>query len=565
MPAKLVTAPVFLISLAWIALGHFLDFENYGQVADPYERVLLLVAVQFVAFAPPALAYFSLRRWLQPTRLVALLLVSLVLGAALRSYALYRGLDLIGVVPPNESAVRVVASIVNVALAMVIVWAGFSAAESHRRRRHRLQEERDQVLRLREQAQAQLDVMDARAAEEIRATLIASVDIQPGDGAEQFSESLRRLIDEVVRPLSRFFQQQSHEWMPPPPASPSLRVDWGVAFRDALTPGRIHPLLIIGIMVWTSVPNTVSNRGAVIAAASVIHLIVLGIPLLFLIRWLGQRVTEGGRPAQGAAAFLVGLYLGGQIIGLTSYAYTRFQEPRFLYAVAAPVYVVIAGTLIAFAQSAMEQSRAMDEALLESTEEVRWSLARARETHRVQRRALAHALHGKVQAALASTILRLETSQTSGTEREALARQMAESLKATIADVDFLYSEAEPLVVVIERIGATWEGVASISTSVDGGLCERLAHDPVCAVAVNDLLTELTFNSIKHGSPSMIRIALRCPTARTLEVTVTDDGRNPLRTQRSGMGTSLLNDCAISWQLTRVGGQTLCVVTLPIQ
>jgi signal transduction histidine kinase len=565
LPQALVTVPVFATSLALMALLHFLDSENYGAVGAPGQRALLLVIVQFVAFAVPAMAYFSLRHRLRADALTIVLIVSLVIGVIARAYALNRGLQFISGQPIEPSGVRVVTSITNVALAFISVWAVFSWAELHRRRRQRLLEEQEQVLRLREQVHAQLDRMDAHAAEVIRTRLMESVVIPAGGGSDAFTQSVRRLIDDVVRPMSRYFDQQSSEWLPPEPIRRSLHLNWRAAWRAALTPSRIHPLLIIAVLAWTSLPNTLVNRGPLIALVSAAHLAFLGVPLLMLVRWICQRCSAGRRSPQQAAAFFIGLYAGGQILGLTSYAYTQFQEPRFFYAIATPIYVVIAGVLIALAQSAIEQSRTMDEQLRASTEELRWSLARARETHRAQRRALAHALHGKVQAALASAILRLETSDTAGPDRDEIARTTAASLKSTIANVDFLVSEAEPLEVVLHRIHDTWEGIADVTVRVANGLSDRIANDPVCAVAVNDLLTELTFNSIKHGSASLIDIQMQCPTNRTLEVAVVDNGRELRHGPGRGLGSALLDDCAISWQRTRVGDETRCAAVLPIQ
>lgn len=564
LPGVLISVQVFTVSLAWMALLHFVDIENYGDLGNPYARALLLIVIQFIAFSVPALAYFTLRTRLRPGALTITLLIALAIGVTLRGIALDRGLSLIAGQPFEQSGLRLATSILNVTLAIVIVWVVFSVVELQRRSRQRLLEEQDQVVRLREQTHAQIDQMDARAAEDIRMTLLDSVAIPSGGGATAFEDSVRRLIDDVVRPMSRFFEQQSGDWLPPPPVRRSLGLNWRSVWRPALQPDRIHPVLIVITLAWTSLPTTLSNRGALIAVVSVLQLTLIGIPLLSLTRWLAEKfASERSKRAQ-AFAFFLSLYVGGQLLGLTSIAYTRFQEPRFFYAIATPVYVVIAGVIIALAQSAIEQSRSIDDQLQASNEELRWSLARARETHRAQRRALAHALHGKVQAALASAILRMETSNTSGADRDEFAQGIADSLKSTIEDVEFLVTEAETLDVVIHRIRDTWEGIASLSVTVEDGLAERLANDPVCAIAVNDLLTELTFNSIKHGSASEISIRLRCTTPRTLDVTVTDNGSEQFPGVHRGLGSALLDDCAILWERMRADGLTRCSAIIPI-
>lgn len=565
LPERLLTWPVFASSLVWMMLLHFVDVENNAGYGAWAERAALLVFVHAVAFAFPAVTYLLLRRVVIADVLMILLFLSIAMGSTVRGWLLSEGLEVLTNTTRDDLALRIGASLTNVTVAVTLVWVGVSSAELHRRRRERLLEDRDQLLLLRQQARAQLDQLDERAAEEIRASLLRDLESSPTNQPEGVLASLRHLINEVVRPLSRHFEAQSLEWIPPEPQRHILTINWRDVVRQGLDPRQIKPLLMMGVLVWVSLSNTFFHRGWVIALISTVHLLVIG---TLVVRWAARffdKATADATRNSRVAGFFLALFISGMVIGLMSVLYTRFQEPRFYYATVSPAFTLICGTLIAFASVAMEQSREMEAAIARSADQLRWSLARAREMHRQQRRALAHALHGQVQAALASGILRLELSQSSDPGNQQVAGEIVDTLKSVIGAVDFLQITHDRLAVVEERIKSTWDGVAKIEFDVQPEVIARLERDRVCAVAVNDVLTELTFNSIKHGAATEIAVVMTMIAAEVMRISVKDNGEVALLPGRPGMGTALLEDCAISWRRVRSDGRTETRVLLPIE
>jgi signal transduction histidine kinase len=563
LPTKLFTPQVFFVSLFWMAILHFLDWENNNGLSQPAQRSVALVAAHLVAFALPALVYLGLRLRLTNDRLTIALIIAIVAAAPLRGLSFFYMLELINGEDPAGMVMRITGSLTNMTFAVVVAWVGFSAAENHNQRKRRLIEDRQQLLAMRHQARSQLASLDHDSAEQIRSTLLDAIKVKHADQAKGVAFALRGLIEDVVRPLSRYFEQQSDRWVPPNPPESLLRIDWRAVFSNVLQPRNIQPVLLVALMYWISAVNTVMNRGVLIAFISALHF-AASIPMFFLIKRFAIRIAVKRGVRIQAAIFFAALYIPGQILGLTAWFYTRFQEPQFFYATMGPIFILIGGTLMAFAQSLINESAAMEDALTRAASDLRWSLARAREQHRQQRRTLAHALHGEVQAAVASAILRLEMTGKDIERNPETVSEIVESLQSTIENVNFLTSANETVDVVIDRISATWEGIARVVAHLDYPVTDRLVKDPICAVALNDVLTELTYNSIKHGSASEVAIDLGNSDDRVLTVLVVDNGDGLSGNQHRGLGSALLDDCAISWERSRVDGNTQTEVLLPL-
>ena len=92
---------------------------------------------------------------------------------------------------------------------------------------------------------------------------------------------------------------------------------------------------------------------------------------------------------------------------------------------------------------------------------------------------------------------------------------------------------------------------------------QALSVDSLCARSVNDLIPDLVFNSVRHGSATAIKVELELADTRTLCLTVIDNGINDIIDTRYGLGSALLDDASISWTRTRGGEHTKTTCILP--
>jgi len=210
------------------------------------------------------------------------------------------------------------------------------------------------------------------------------------------------------------------------------------------------------------------------------------------------------------------------------------------------------------------QARATESDLRTATDELRWRIARKRELHRQQQRALAHAVHGEVQAALAAGILQLEMALQEGTATDQQVDEVRTRIIACVRELDLRNVRPSPLPVVVAKVQATWAGAVTLSMSVDPNLEDALHDDPQCLLTINDLVPELVFNSIKHGKAKDVRITLVRGDERTLTLSCQDDGVVFSEDATGGLGSRLLDDCAIQWSRERHGSSTVLMAVLPI-
>ena len=99
-----------------------------------------------------------------------------------------------------------------------------------------------------------------------------------------------------------------------------------------------------------------------------------------------------------------------------------------------------------------------------------------------------------------------------------------------------------------EALTQTWQGVSSISFEADETLKKLIERDKLCQTALVDVIPELCFNSIKHGKASEVMVSIEKSSPKTILLKVSDNGQKVAEKSNKGLGTKLLDECAISWK-----------------
>lgn len=561
-PSALVSAPVFLVSLVWAVLAHFSDIAN-NRIDHVGLRLLLLLLVQLVFFAFPVFTWRVVCPRVDARRWIALLIVSVVLGAAVRGAVFGFLLYSTGLSQVPGYAFRILTSVTNMATVTILLWFVVSEVRSLQQRRRQLLGDRDQLIQLQEKAQGSLEQLGDRATEEIRGVVLQSLGTHAPESSEDLLLRLKVTIDEVIRPLSEQLASQGVPWAPPATQLPEVRVNWLAALRDGLSPVRIHPLVVTLALIWLGLPVHAVQYGPAYA----IYLVgtgIVGFPAFWATRRAAMKLTEHRGPALRIPAFIVAVILGGLAMGLSSLIYMRGQEQPFTFVIMVPIFALLVSALLAVAEAARDQSLAIEADLEATTADLRWTLARTREQHRQQERSLAHALHGRVQASLASALVRLDRAIAQGDDRPDLLDELQHDVMAAVGTLDFRSEAPEPLDQVIALTRRTWAGASDITSTVTDDARKALESDRLCAFAVNDLIPELAFNSFRHGKATNIDVLLSVCDQRTLELVVTDDGRSDGQELRRGMGSNLLDEASISWTRARINDRTVTACLLPV-
>jgi two-component sensor histidine kinase len=222
---------------------------------------------------------------------------------------------------------------------------------------------------------------------------------------------------------------------------------------------------------------------------------------------------------------------------------------------------------LALALSTQAQAREANQRLADITAELAWEVTRVNDEQRQMRRAIASLLHGPLQSGLTSSLLRLELASEKGSEVLEQAEKAVRQELASLIDSVKLGSQSESMSIseVVAEINATWLGIATANSSLVGVTPGELEKDTVLMTTLAELYAELSFNSIKHGKATQIDFVLEKTSEDIVCLTCTDNGNQSPDSGRIGLGTKLLDECALQWKRepVRKGKGTTTKVVLP--
>jgi hypothetical protein len=229
------------------------------------------------------------------------------------------------------------------------------------------------------------------------------------------------------------------------------------------------------------------------------------------------------------------------------------------------IFLPLFALLIALARAVqLELQRSLAD-LREVDDALEWQIARLQQVQWIRQRTTARALHGPVQAIIASGVMQLRRAsvQQQATVLETLRSSLVATLDIASDSKDHVsWSEG------LARIKATWQGVCSVEVSAEEKSDQVLRDDLIAAEVALEIVAEAVSNAVRHGKARNIDVMVTCAHTCVL-ITVTDDGfiepDVPGASMRSGLGSSMMNDCSVAWSRTRVEGRTRTQVTLPVQ
>jgi signal transduction histidine kinase len=193
----------------------------------------------------------------------------------------------------------------------------------------------------------------------------------------------------------------------------------------------------------------------------------------------------------------------------------------------------------------------------QATEMLEWNISRIREIEHQNQRNLARALHGSVQAKLASAYLELEKINLEKVDNSERVNQILAEIQESIQTFDMRRPEHFDLSKLMSNIKENWISVAQVNCQISDEDLESIHQDVMVGTTLVDVIPELVFNAIKHGKATVIDIFIGFKNESVVELAVQDNGRYELIDMGSGLGTKILNESAISWNRERVAGQTV--------
>ena len=116
---------------------------------------------------------------------------------------------------------------------------------------------------------------------------------------------------------------------------------------------------------------------------------------------------------------------------------------------------------------------------------------------------------------------------------------------------------------ILTQLNQTWEDIATIKLEINGIEQETLAQDSILMATFSELFSELTFNAIKHGSAKSVEFTISKIEDNIITLNCSDNGTRPPDSSRVGLGTRLLDECALSWNRQSTDSGTTTILQLP--
>ena len=387
----------------------------------------------------------------------------------------------------------------------------------------------------------------AKVISKVAGKLTSLIDQKP-DSSASLADTIRRLLDEDVRPLShRIWNAESRRL---------TNFSLGDLSRLAMLNYPFQTLPVIVFFHLTIVPYLIDRSGWVHGLMDGM-VSLLSVAVLF---WLGGKVRFKSLPL-ATAWFLF-------IIALAEIS-TSLLHPLFGHELNVDFYIradlvnllwlIEISFLAALFKTAISTHAEIENQLIKLVGDREAVHEITLQKQRIQNRELAQYLHGQVQNQMLLSALRLESEGTANEPQ--MAKVEVENLVSMLQEATtgaFRKSTSKNLKAELKAIQQQWQGMLDIALQID----ERIAneqYEPDFIYNIGQMVNEAVNNANRHGLASKVEVVIRPAIDNAIEVTLKDDGLGP-KVGVPGLGSSLYTSLAgNSWSLVEGenGGATL--------
>ena len=562
-PKYLLSLPTFFATLVFALLTHLVD-TAHNVNGYLFERIVIVTLIHFFIFFFIWIVNVLVLKRIESSALLYLVLGTIISAAALRGLLIYSILKALGMENGVGLAFRMQASITNIGLAILVATLAVAFSSSHAASTNRLIADQRKLRQLRDATIEKINLFDETFKNSIATQLQDSISAFKGAKSEDALKILRLAIDQVVRPLSEILDKQTRGILESPSQDVAYKINWKRVFSKSTHIDRISEVPIILALILfggSALVHDFPLRTSLLEIASVLF---LGILLIKISKIFFARVTKRLKRVPEALFMFLSLYLPGQFLGLESYFVIKdSQHPgQFIFLI--PVFTVLLGLLFAVFNSARREALEVRVGIEIISAELNWELARARELNRQQQRLLSFTLHGQIQAAMEAAFIKLRLAIDSGVDNDSLRSSLAELIESAVTHIYRNFKSPDSLDSVLVKIRDTWNGIAELTWDIPSEVLKKVAADPISNTALIDLITEMSFNAVKHGKASSIKIACQEVDYRILELSVSNDGNALEPSERRGLGSKLLDESTIDWNRFTEEAKTVTIAHIPI-
>ena len=544
LPKHFFTLPVFISTYAWMAYVHFLDFIN-NQSGMFLTRILIITILFAITIGLLFIVSKLIVEKLSLNYAYLVFLFFVILISGFRGYLLDYFLFAFSVTEATNTGFRITSSIANFTMSAMLATIAGGKIREHAQSVQKLLTDQYRLAYVQMVTKENLDEFEEKQVEPIKKQLLSSLKLIKTQTVDQALLTIRKTIDEIVQPLSRNLEELISNWNPPEVKPQELKIDWKKAISTAARPQEVNVKFTPVVLSLIGTPTMVNNYGFVTGLTVIAQSLLTGFFLYSLVKSVISKVFKG------SLGYLLILLISGLLQGLLTLIWTYSIDSSFALLILAPGAALVSGFFISLNNSATNQALDVAKNIEKTTKDLSWGVSRIRNEQHQRSRNLGRKLHGEIQAQFASAFLIIQNNQNDPAKAQSMVINLASGLEKDVEKLSDNSTKNQKLDEMIDKLKQTWQGVASISFEANQEIISHIDNDILCSTALLDIIPELCFNSIKHGQASQVQVTLTQINPKTILLKVINDGVQIDKDSQKGLGTKLLDECAISWHRNR--------------
>ena len=544
LPKHFFTLPVFISIYSWLSYVHLLDFTN-NQGGMYLTRILILTLLFLFTIGLLFIVSKLIVERISINYAYLVFFAFIIIIGGLRGYLLDYYLLLFSVTEVNNAGFRIASSIANFSISALLATIAVGRIREHAQSVQKLMTDQYRLAYVEMVTKENLDEFEEKQVEPIKKQLLSSLKLIKTQSVDQALLTIRKTIDEIVQPLSRNLEELISNWNPPEVKQTELKIDWKKAISTATRPAEVNVKLTPVVLSLIGTPTMVNNYGLITGLIVIIQSLLTGYFLYGLVKRVISKLFKG------SLGYLLILLTSGLIQGLLSLIWTYSIDSSFAILILTPAAALVSGFFISLNNSATNQALGVAKDIEKTTKDLSWGVTRIRNEQHQRSRNLGRKLHGEIQAQFASAFLIIQNNQNDSAKVQAMVIDLASGLEKDVEKLSDISTKNQKLDEMIEKLKQTWQGVAVINFEANQEVINNVDKDILCSTALLDIIPELCFNSIKHGQASEVEVSLTHINPKTILLQVKNNGLVGDKDSQKGLGTKLLDECAISWHRNR--------------
>jgi two-component sensor histidine kinase len=544
LPKHFFTLPVFISIYSWLNYVHLLDFTN-NQGGRYLTRIVILTLLFLFTIGLLFIVSKLIVERVSINYAYLVFFAFIIIIGGLRGYLLDYYLLLFSVTEVNDAGFRIASSIANFSISALLATIAVGRIREHAQSVQKLMTDQYRLAYVEMVTKENLDEFEEKQVEPIKKQLLSSLKLIKTQSVDQALLTIRKTIDEIVQPLSRNLEELISNWNPPEVKQTELKIDWKKAISTATRPAEVNVKLTPVVLSLIGTPTMVNNYGLITGLIVIIQSLLTGYFLYGLVKIVISKLFKG------SLGYLLILLTSGLIQGLLSLIWTYSIDSSFAILILTPAAALVSGFFISLNNSATNQALGVAKNIEKTTKDLSWGVSRIRNEQHQRSRNLGRKLHGEIQAQFASAFLIIQNNQNDPAKAKAMVIDLASGLEKDVEKLSDISTKNQKLDEMIEKLKQTWQGVAVINFEANQEVINNVDKDNLCSTALLDIIPELCFNSIKHGQASEVEVSLTQINPKTILLQVKNNGVEGDKDSQKGLGTKLLDECAISWHRNR--------------